>query len=187
MNVIFLDFDGVLFCLRDEDNELERRIALLSKLCKETDSKVVISAAGKKFISEKTGRPYSHSGKWLKDIYLLFDKYDVECIGRTPNVERRFSDIYEPTMWKEDEIRKYLFNHPEVDHYCVIDDDDCSVDDDYSNSDLNKVRNHLVTTIYYSRNHEEVGLLEKHIDEAKEAMKIDNEVKRFALKRRSVK
>ena len=27
------------------------------------------------------------------------------------------------SIWKEDEIRLYLFRHPEVLHYCVIDDD----------------------------------------------------------------
>ena len=28
------------------------------------------------------------------------------------------------TLWKEFEIKKYLFNHPEIEHFCIIDDDD---------------------------------------------------------------
>ena len=35
------------------------------------------------------------------------------------------------------EIRLYLFRHPEIEHYVVIDDDDLGP----NNSDLNKVRN----------------------------------------------
>ena len=185
MNVIFLDFDGVIDTINYNSKEdVEKRIKLLAEICHELDCKVVIEASAKEAIDEETMEVY---GEWVSYIFDLFNKYEIECIGRTPSVKRIYSSNSYLPMWKEDEIRLYLFRHPEIDHYCVIDDDDCAIDDDYSNSDLNKVRNHLVTTVYYSRNHEEVGLLEKHIDEAKEAMKIDNEVKRFALKRRSVK
>jgi len=84
------------------------------------------------------------------------------------------------SMWKEDEIRLYLMRHPEIDHYCVIDDDDLGP----RNSDLNKVRNHLVQTIYYSDKPEEEGLLKLHIDKVGETLKEDNEIKRLVLKRK---
>ena len=59
---------------------------------------------------------------WLLKIFEWFDKYDIECIGRTPEVP-----IYEHggyTDYKGAEIKKYLFRHPEIAHYCVLDDDD---------------------------------------------------------------
>ena len=185
MNVIFLDFDGVLNPIREESLEqLEKRVEILSRICKETDSKVVISSGNKNRISSKTNRPKQNANKWTKYLFLLFDKYEIECIGKTPNVERRFTDFETVDQWKEDEIRKYLFNHPEVDHYCVIDDDDFAVDDDKRYSSLNKVRAHLVETCMYSPNgSSEECLLERHIDEVKEVMKLDNEIKRFALKK----
>lgn len=74
-------------------------------------------------------------------------------------------------MWKEDEIRLYLFKHPEIDHYCVIDDNDFK--------DLEKVKSHLVETIYYSSNLEE-GLLEKHKEEIAKKLELENEIKNFS-------
>ena len=41
------------------------------------------------------------------------------------------------------QIRLFLFRHPEIEHYCVIDDDDLAP----KKSDLNKVRKHLVKTL----------------------------------------
>ena len=84
-------------------------------------------------------------------------------------------------MWKEDEIRLYLYRHPEIEHYCVIDDDDLQP----HNSDLNKVRDHLVKTIYYSDKPEEEGLLPKHKEEIKEVLKKDNDIKKLVLKRKT--
>ena len=185
MNVIFLDLDGVLYSLRGESFEqLEERVKILSRICKETDSKVVLSAGSKNMINGKTNRPKEKATRWMKTLFVLFDQNDIECIGKTPNVERRLTDFETIDQWKEDEIRKYLFNHPEVDHYCVIDDDDYTVGDDYSRSELNKVRAHLVETSLYSpMGASEECLLERHIDEVKEVMKLDNEIKRFALKK----
>lgn len=83
-------------------------------------------------------------------------------------------------MWKEDEIRLYLFRHPDIDHYCVIDDDDLAPYD----SDLNKVRDHLLTTIYYSDNPEEEGLLYEHKEKIGELLQKENEIRKLVLKRK---
>lgn len=59
-------------------------------------------------------------------------------------------------------------------------------DDDLAphNSDLNKVRKHLVKTIYFSDNYNEEGLLDKHKEEVGKVLKLDNEIKTLALKRK---
>ena len=172
MNVIFLDFDGVLATIHYYSNEdVERRIKILSDICREYQCKVVIEAAAKDCIDEDT---LEVQGEWVGFIFQLFDKYGIECIGRTPNVERKISECSYVSMWKEDEIRLYLSRHPEIEHYCVIDDDDKTP----IGSDLDKVRSHLVQTIYYSENPEEEGLLSKHKDEVGKILKIKKRSKR---------
>ena len=179
MNVIFLDFDGVIDTIHLSSKEdIEQKIKILSIICKKYNCKVVIEAAAKDAIDEET---MEIEGEWVNYIFSLFKKYNIECIGRTPNVKRITSKNTCIPMWKEDEIRLYLFRHPEIKHYCVIDDDDLLP---YS-SDLNKVKNHLLRTKYYSKNHEEEGLLYSHIDEVGEILKKDNEVRKLALRRKN--
>ena len=177
MNVIFLDFDGVLDTIHYYSNEdVERRIKILADICHEYDCKVVIEAAAKIGIDEETLEP---DGEWLKFIFDTFKKYNIECIGITPTVKRKTSNCSYIPMWKEDEIRLYLYRHPEITHYCIIDDDDLGP----RKSDLNKVKNHLLKTIYYSDNYEEEGLLEKHKEEIGNILKKENEIRRLIIKK----
>ena len=185
MNVIFLDFDGVLntlseFTLSAEEKLInkEKRIKILSEICKKYNCKIVIEASIKQFIDEDTLKT---DVDWVNEIFDLFKKYDIKCIGRTPEVKKKINDYSSYPIWKEYEIRKYLFNHPEIDHYVVIDDDDAQIL--CGKSDLDMIRNHLVKTEIYSKNKEEEGLLQKHINEVEEKLKIENEIKKFALKR----
>lgn len=174
MNVIFLDFDGVIDTIHYHTKEdIERRIIILSDICKAYNCKVVISSSSKDAIDEETGEIYSD---YVKYIFDLFNKYNIECIGRTPNVIRRISKISYIPMWKEDEIRLYLYRHPEIEHYCIIDDNDFK--------DLEKVKNHIVKVKYYSKNPEEEGLLEKHKEEVGKVLQKDNEIRRLILKRK---
>ena len=174
MNVIFLDFDGVIDTIHYHTKEdIERRIIILSDICKTYNCKIVISSSSKDAIDEETGEIYSD---YVKFIFDLFNKYNIDCIGRTPNVIRRLSKITYISMWKEDEIRLYLYRHPEIEHYCIIDDNDFK--------DLEKVNNHLVKTIYYSNNPEEEGLLNKHKEEVGKVLQKDNEIRKLILKRK---
>ena len=177
MNVIFLDFDGVINTIHNNTKEnIEKRIKTLSNICKKYDAKVVIEASAKDAIDEDT---LETEEEWIKDIFACFKKYNIECIGKTPNVIRRLTKTAYIPMWKEDEIRLYLYRHPLIDHYCVIDDNDYK--------DLEKVKDHLVQTIYYSDNYEEEGLLDKYIDEVGNALKKDNEIKKLILKKENKK
>lgn len=87
-------------------------------------------------------------------------------------------------MWKEDEIIQYLEMHPEIEHYCIIDDDDTKAMH-WEKSDLDKVREHLVETIYYSDNPEEEGLLLKHKEEVAKVLQKENDIKRLILRRKN--
>ena len=180
MNVIFLDFDGVINSHHNASKLFrEEKIKLLSEICKKYDCKVVIEAGAKNAIDYETLETKSIR---IIRIFSLFRKYGIECIGRTPTVERRITyNCYLP-IWKEDEIRLYLFLHPEIDHYVVIDDDDRK--DMHQKSDLDKIRKHLVKTEMYVKNYpEEEGLLERHIEEVGEKLKLENEIQKFAIRR----
>ena len=166
MNVIFLDFDGVLDTIHyNSDEDVERKIKILADICKEYDCKIVIEASAKDAIDEETLEP---SGRWLNFIFDMFKKYGIECIGRTPTISKKINEFSTIPIWKELEILEYLKMHPEIKHYCVIDDDDLGP----RNSDLNLVRDHLVTPLYYSEeNPEEEGLLLSHKELVGEILK----------------
>ena len=50
-------------------------------------------------------------------------KYDIECIGRTPEVIKRISNNSYIPICKENEILLYLFRYPEIEHYVIIDNE----------------------------------------------------------------
>lgn len=176
MNVIFLDFDGVLGTIHNSSKEeVEKRVMILADICKEYNCKVVIEAALKSTIDEET---LESDSEWVNFIFSLFSKYGIECIGRTPIVSKKIDDTSFIPMWKEYEIRKYLFRHKEIEHFCIIDDDDLAP----NYSDLNKLREYLVKTSNYSKNRDEEGLLESHKQEVSKILMKENSIRRLLLK-----
>ena len=179
MNVIFLDFDGVISTHHDiYDEKLNRvpeeiyrknvdsRIKILGEICTENDAKVVIESSYKDRIDEET---LETDLDWIQFILDTMKKYGIDMIGRTPELSS-FKEDYDGIhqIWKEDEILEYLRRHPEIDSYCVIDDDDRKAM--HMKSDLDKIRNHLVETKDYLENPEEEGLQEYHKEEVKKIL-----------------
>ena len=182
MNVIFLDFDGVIDTNYYHSYEqMEEKIKILGEICHEYDCKVVIEASAKDAIDEET-LEIDEEAIWIKKIFEWFKKYNIECIGRTPSVSKKRENVFNYSIWKEDEIRLYLYNHPEIEHYCVIDDDDRF--DMKQKSDLDKIRNHLVKTEYYDKdNPMNEGLQLYHKELISEVLKKDNEIRNLIIKR----
>lgn len=194
MKVIFLDFDGVLYGIhniydkgKEVDhqnwiNKIKETSRILGDICKENGAKVVIASSYKDCIDEETLKT---DVEWINEILNIFKENEVEVIGRTPHLRDIRGDEYDgnPKIWKEDEILAYIDKHPEIDYYCVIDDDDlvkipAREQGDFSRSDLNKVRDHLVTTTYISFEEPyEEGLQESHKEEVGKILekKIDRE------------
>ena len=177
MNVIFLDFDGVINTFNrnlapiEEENAPEERVKILGEICKKYDCKVVIISAHKEDIDEET---LETDVEWIQKLFELFKKYEIEVIGRTPCLERESGKPYEhylTPIWKEEEISLYLEKHPEIEHFCVLDDDDLvTIPDrkkgDFSRSDLNMYREYLISPLIYSdTDPKEAGLQESHIEE----------------------
>ena len=171
MVVIFLDIDGPLITFNFSSYEdIERKIKLLSDFYKDLGvDGVVIESTNKDVIDEKTLEVLNEHNV-VKFIIDCFKKYGLNFLGITPNVKKILGES-ELDVCKEDEILLYLERHPEIEHYCVIDDDDARFI--YKQSDLDKVRDHLVTVTYYSKLYpEEEGLLEKHREEIRQVLKL---------------
>ena len=160
MKCIFLDFDGVINIFTyDTKEKVIERVKILSEMCRRYNCKVVIESSHKDSINEET---LETDVEWIKELFELFKEYGIEVIGRTPVIGK--------TINKGKEILAYLEKHPEIEYFCVIDDDDLVRFKDlkignYSNSDLNEVREHLVTTVECGDKPQVTGLLEKHIEE----------------------
>ena len=171
MNVIFVDFDGTLCTEHGHTIEdIERKIKILAEVCHKYDCKVVVEAAAKETIDEET---MTSDMDWVQNILDLFKKHKIECIGRTPSSSKEIAEGIFVDLWKEDEIIEYLKAHPEIEHFCVIDDDDLQPKD----SDLNKVRDYLVTPLFFSDNPDEEGLQPYHKDEIGMILKRSNRFK----------
>lgn len=118
MRVIFLDYDGVVnIPIFDENGEMKgfnfpkdnkvnhfQGVCWLNKLCKETDSKIVVTS---------TWRLY---GNYKECLYNGGLDKDIEILGRTEEVEGDRSN-------RGKEIKLYLEDHPEVEEYIILDDE----------------------------------------------------------------
>lgn len=107
MKVIFLDFNGVLDTYDNFDVIDKSNLYVLVDAINLTDSKVVITSSNKDY--------FYRNGKHneiMKNLINILHEYNVEVLGYTKKLGSR-----------EEEIIDYLYNHPEIEHYCIIDDD----------------------------------------------------------------
>ena len=121
MKVIFLDIDGVLnVCLhkRDEFGSLfhQQFMNNLKRVVDETNAKIVISSS------------WRHSG--LKVMQEMWKKRNLagEVIDVTANRPSNHKETmnlgFHERLERGFEIQDWLFKHPEVDRFVIIDDDD---------------------------------------------------------------
>ena len=99
MKVIFLDFNGIVDTYEDMDEINLGNLDRLKKLCELCNASVVYSSSNR----------YSRFGKELVSKMM---ELGLDIVGVTPKLGSR-----------EEEIRAYLEEHPEIDNYCVLDDD----------------------------------------------------------------
>lgn len=107
MNVVFLDFNGVMDTYENMDEVDLENLSILKKLIKLLDAKVVISSSIK--------NTYYYSGRHNSVCLYLMEVLSlngIEVCGITPKLENR-----------EDEIILYLKQHPEINYYYILEDD----------------------------------------------------------------
>jgi len=107
MKVVFLDFNGVLDTCENMDQIDKENLERLKYIVDKTGAKIVISSSLKNSYYF-TG----HFSKHLQKIIQEIESVGIEIIGITPYVGDR-----------EKEIELYLAGHPEIDTYCILDDD----------------------------------------------------------------
>ena len=84
LNIIFLDFDGVLDTYQNVSyKDIDKKIKILSKITNLYKCKVVIEASSKSSIDEDTKEI---SSDFVKHILDKFKEYNIEYIGKTPSI-----------------------------------------------------------------------------------------------------
>ena len=107
MTVIFLDFNGVLDTNLNMDVIDDGNLERLRKVVLLTGAKVVISSSLK--------NTYFYTGRYSRLLQSIIDillENGIDVIGITPKADSR-----------EEEIKLYLSMHPEIDNFCILDDD----------------------------------------------------------------
>ena len=138
MNVIFLDFNGVLDTNDNMDVIDEGNLKRLKQLVDMFEAKVVISSSLK--------NTYYYTGRYSKLLHSIIDRLleaGIDVIGITPKCESR-----------EEEIIMYLKNHPEISNYCILDDD----------YDMVSMKDHLVKLPIQSEG--SLGFTEEYYNQA---------------------
>ena len=115
MKILFLDIDGVINSVRSasalggypysSDTETWNRfdlvaVSLIKKLCKDTDTKIVLSSS------------WRHYKGWE----LLNPILELDIIDKTPTLSLSGGR-------RGQEIKMWLDQHPEVTKYAIVDDD----------------------------------------------------------------
>lgn len=110
-NIIFLDIDGVLTSARTGWLNMDPfSVTFIKWICKQANIQVVISSTWR----------CNRDRKFFSDI---FGEEIIHYDWRTP------WDLSDFTMnCRGDEIQKWLDNHPEVERYLIIDDDNDMLD-----------------------------------------------------------
>lgn len=140
MKVIFLDFNGVLDTWFEMDKINYDNLQRLKWIVRETEAKVVLTTSNK--------RSYVTSGVMNPIMVMLTTRLmeeGIDVIGVTPNADTR-----------EHEIMLYLYEHPEIENYVIIDDD----------YDMEELADHLVKLPCQNIGQEQLGLQKEHAEKA---------------------
>lgn len=111
MNVIFLDFDGVLNSRRFRAAQAgmidEKHMMFLHRIVKVTGARIVLSTSWRAHWDESPENR-SEAGR---EIDQIFGKYGIEIFGKISDGPDRAQ-----------EIRHWLGDHPDVGRYVILDD-----------------------------------------------------------------
>jgi len=131
----------------------EEKVKILGDIIILTGSKVVLSSSRRWDWKDGPDKLQTYQHRALKH---LFDKYNIEVIGITPKVPGG-NEKYSSLSWRENEIKKYLIEHPDIESFCVIDDD---IDD------LMTLKQFLIKTASCTDIWDDGGLQKEHIEQA---------------------
>lgn len=126
MNVVFLDYDGVIntpcwkhdssgwhtFLCYPGDGYVNNTQAIqwVSEFCQKHNYGIVVSSTWKRF------------SNWQECLQTSGLRPGIEIVGRTKNLSNEYNTFV--TRGRSEEIATYLFSHPEVERYLIFDDED---------------------------------------------------------------
>lgn len=149
MKVIFLDVDGVLNNHQSGiDADMMERLA---KIVEKTDAKIVLSSSWKNgWNKEKVKWSYHY-------IYLnkCLNEYGLEIYDRIPNYHN---------LKRQDEIKIWLKDHPEVTNFVILDDETTHLMD-FVGKELVKTSK-LPDGVMLKSMDEATGLQDEHVTKA---------------------
>lgn len=134
----------------------KKRMKRLSKICKKTGAKIVLSSSWRSSLLNNGERKYDTDS--CKLFWNLADKYHIDVIDKTPRLKASHK--------REDEIRAWLSeNETRVENYIILDDEE---------ADLQSfVGNHLIKTSHKDYNgcisyseRKWSGLSKRHVKQA---------------------
>lgn len=139
MNVIFLDFNGVLDTWENMNEVNQDNLNRLKRIVDETGSKVVITSSVKTsyFFVGMFNTVFKYLAKTLTDA-------GIEIVGITPLARG-----------KANEIKIYLDAHPEVKNFCILDDE----------GEMEPFKENFVKLPIQSEENPS-GLTDEHVDQA---------------------
>lgn len=124
MKVIFLDFDGVITTMKSRWNLCKEKMELVKEIVDKTGAKIVISSSWRHSTLESTldyittlGNAFVHNVTFLmpEDVVGVTDRiYYHKCSDKKK---------HEYHVCRGVEIEHYLYEHPEIKNYVILDDD----------------------------------------------------------------
>ena len=124
MKVIFLDFDGVITTMKSRWNLCKEKMAFVKEIVDKTGAKIVISSSWRHSTLESTldyittlGNAFVHNVTFLmpEDVVGVTDRiYYHKCSDK---------EKHEYHVCRGVEIEHYLYEHPEIKNYVILDDD----------------------------------------------------------------
>ena len=111
MNVIFLDFDGVINNFNNFDGVDFNNVKWLLEIVKESNAKIVATTSNKYSFQRNSGVDYQNT-LYFKMVSLL-EKMGIEIFDVTPYV---YGD-------RKSEIIEYIRNHKEIQNFLILDDE----------------------------------------------------------------
>jgi len=154
MNVIFLDIDGVLNCTSSFGKGTNHSCWVIDPLLVARLNRIVENVDDLTIVLSSSWR-YAEAKKQIDINALLREQGFIgnPVVERTVLDNERVEDGFEN---RGDEIQLWLTNHPEVERFVILDDDD----------DMCHLMDHLVQTSF-----ENGGLLAEHVDETIKILK----------------
>ena len=118
MKVLFLDIDGVL---KEESYKAafqDECFARLKRIIDATDAQIILTSSWRVNYWKFVENGFQTENEDVLRLYEYFEKYGLKVSGRTDLTRRSGPDS------RPSEIRNWLADKPDVDTFCILDDDD---------------------------------------------------------------